>query len=65
MKIPKSELLVPGVECRTQFQGNFVITSNELRNRFTLWKQTDDGFEKKSTSKSIMDLYDKIPWNKK
>ena len=62
MKIPKSELMVPGVECRTKMNGNFVITSNELRSKFTLWKPSDDGYEKVATAKDPTALYDKVPW---
>ena len=64
MKIPKSELLVPGVECRTLRKGVYVITSNELRNKFTLWKDNGGDYEKVATAKSPMTLYDKINWEK-
>lgn len=65
MKIPKTELTVPGVLCRTKHQGVYVITSNELRSKFTLWKDNVDDYEKIATNKSILALYDKIPWNSK
>ncbi len=62
MKIPKTELLVPGVLCRTKQNGNFVITSNELRTRFSLWKQHGDDYDKIATNKTITALYEKVPW---
>ena len=60
MKIPKSETLVPGVQCRTRNGNTFVITSNELRTRFTLWKPAGEEYERITTAKSIVVLYDEV-----
>lgn len=62
MKIPKSELLVPGVECRTRHHGVYVITANEARNKFTLWHETEGDYKKIASNKSLTALYDKVPW---
>lgn len=65
MKIPKSETIVPGVECRTLHHGTYVITSNELRNKFTLWQLMGNDYTKIAINKSITALYDKVPWRNK
>lgn len=62
MKLPKAETLTPGVLCRTRRQGSYVITSNEIRSRFTLWKESGGKYEKVTTGKSPLVLYEKIPW---
>lgn len=60
--LPASETKVPGVECKTRKNGTYVVTGNELRNKFTLWKFAAGGYEKVTTGKSPLTLYDKIPW---
>ena len=50
MKLPKSETIVPGVECRTLYHGTYVITSNELRNKFTLWQLMGSDYTKIATN---------------
>lgn len=61
-KLPPSETKIPGVECRTRKHGIYLVTGNELRNKFTLWKENAYGYEKIATANNPTKLYSKIPW---
>ena len=41
----------------------YLITENPLKAQFTLWKCSEDGFEKIKTSDSPLDFDKIIPWN--
>ena len=55
--IPNSE--TGKVEC---LNGQYVITYNNLKEQFTLWKCLDDGFEKIKTSDNPLEFDKIIPW---
>lgn len=40
----------------------YIISNNPLKGQFTLWKCTEDGFEKICTSNNPLDFDGKIPW---
>lgn len=61
-KIPAAELEAPGVLCRTQRRGDYQITYNPGKSKFTLWKCGADGAEKVATGADIDKLYSQIPW---
>lgn len=42
----------------------YIITRNQFKQQFTLWKCVDDGFEKISVSDNPKDFDDKIPYDK-
>lgn len=41
----------------------YLITHNPLKAQFTLWRRSDDGFEKIKTSDNPLDFDKIIPWN--
>ena len=55
--IPNSE--IQKVDC---LNGKYIITQNNLEERFTLWKRLEDGFEKVKTSNNPLNFDDVIPW---
>ena len=59
--IPASELQVPGVLC-VAAKGNYVITSKQMRDKFTLWKEVDGGVLKVASDTSPIKLYPLVPW---
>ena len=61
-RIPAAELEAPGVLCRTQHHGDYQITYNPGKSKFTLWKHGADGAEKVTTGADITKLYAQIPW---
>ena len=64
MKIPASELNAPGVLCRTERKEEYQITYNHTKDKFTLWKLTENNAEKLSCVSDIEKLYRQIPWRK-
>lgn len=61
--IPTSECGVD-VKCKTISGQEYLISQCPEKQRFTLWKKCDEGFEKISTSKSPLDFDEIIPWDK-
>ena len=55
--IPNSE--IQKVDC---LNGKYLITKNNLEERFTLWKRLEDGFERIKTSDNPLDFDKTIPW---
>lgn len=47
----------------TCLNGEYLITENQLKAQFTLWRRSDDGFEKIKTSDNPLDFDKIIPWN--
>lgn len=58
-KLPLSEN-GPGVVCNGKYV--YIISQNLKKNKFTLWIQTEDGYEKITSADSPMKLYDKVEW---
>lgn len=61
--IPSSE--IEKVSCFTKPNSSgdeYIITQNQLKQQFTLWKCVEDGFEKISTSNSPSNLDENIPY---
>ena len=50
----------PGVLCNGKFV--YIISQDLKKNKFTLWIQTEDGYEKITTADSPIKLYDKVEW---
>jgi len=61
MKIPQSELNSPGVLCKAK-RGDYQVTRNDAKDKFTLWKIVDDGVEKILSDSNINKVYAAIPW---
>ena len=57
--IPSSE--IQKVDCLNE---KYIITQNNLKEQFTLWKRLEDGFEKIKTSGNPLDFDKVIPWDK-
>ena len=53
-----------GVLCRTVSEREFVISHNSVKEKlaFSLWEQTESGYEKIATGDSPDNLYPLIPW---
>ena len=47
----------------TCLNGEYLITNNPLKEQFTLWKCSEDGFERVKTSDNPLDFDKTIPWN--
>lgn len=62
-KLPASEYGV-GVHCTTKSGKEYQISQCPEKNRHTLWKIVDGGYEKVSTADSPHDLYALIDWDK-
>ena len=62
MRIPASELNSPGVLCRTLKSGDYQITYNIGKNKFTLWKLNGNDADKVAINSDIDKLYKTIPW---
>ncbi len=60
-KIPASET-GRFVECETRKGQKYTISSCPAKERFTLWKRGETGYEKLCIAASPRELYDKIPW---
>ena len=60
-KLPATES-GPSVRCTTRAGEVYLISQNQMGDRFTLWKVLADGYEKLDTGKCPMELYDKILW---
>ena len=50
----------PGVVCNGKYV--YIITQDLKKQRFTLWKKVDEGYEKMGSADSPMKLYDKVEW---
>lgn len=50
----------PGVVCNGKYI--YIITQDLKKQRFTLWKKVDEGYEKMGSADSPIKLYDKIEW---
>lgn len=59
--IPKTETGA-GVFCKTTSGQEYTISQCLEKEKFTLWKSVDGGFEKISTANSPLNLYENIPW---
>lgn len=61
-QIPKSEdgYGVRYISTKNGMEMNYIISQNTKKERFTLWKETKNGYEKISTSNNPVDLYKKI-----
>jgi hypothetical protein len=46
----------------TCLNGEYLITQNPLKEQFTLWKYTEEGFEKIKISDNPLDFDKIIPW---
>lgn len=57
-QIPKSEDGY-GVRYVSNSGINYVISQNTKKERFTLWEETKNGYEKIATSNNPIDLYKK------
>ena len=57
-QIPKSENGY-GVRYITESGNEYVISHNKTKQRFTLWKDVESGYEKIGTANSPIDLYKK------
>lgn len=57
-QIPKSEDGY-GVRYVSDSGINYIVSQNTKKERFTLWKETENGYEKIATSNSPIDLYKK------
>ena len=49
--------------CNTSSREKYIITQCTEKQRFTLWKILESGFERLSTSNSPTKLYEMIPWD--
>ena len=58
-KLPLSDS-GPGVVCNGKYV--YIISQDLKKQRFTLWKKIDEGYEKIASSDSPMKLYDKVEW---
>ena len=58
-KLPLSEN-GPGVVCNGKFV--YIISQNLNKNKFTLWKKVDEGYEQIAVADNPMKLYDKVEW---
>lgn len=50
----------PGVVCNGKF--TYIVSHNLKKEKFTLWKKVEDGYERIAIADSPMILYDKIEW---
>lgn len=55
-KIPATEN-GPGVHILTKSRKSYVVSWNKDKHKFTLWHETDAGYEKMATANSPTDLY--------
>lgn len=60
-KLPASED-GHGIYWKTDY-GNFLVTYNTKKDKFTLWKELSDGYEKLNTADNPFSLYKKIQNN--
>lgn len=58
-KLPLSDS-GPGVVCSGKYV--YIISQDLKKQRFTLWKKIDEGYEKIASSDNPMKLYDKVEW---
>lgn len=49
------------VTCSTK-DGDYIVSQNVERRRFTLWHKVKDGYEKIKVGSSPLDLYELVPW---
>lgn len=57
-QIPKSEDGY-GVRYISKSGNEYIISQNTKKEKFTLWKETENGYEKMTTSNNPIDLYKK------
>lgn len=57
-KLPKSENGY-GVNYTTESGNRYVISHNKIKNKFTLWKNIDNRYEKIGVANNPIDLYKK------
>ena len=63
--IPNSEITRATCFTKPNKSGEkYVITQNNSKMQFTLWKCVDDGFEKITTSKSPVNFDELIPYER-
>lgn len=63
--IPNSEIEMVACYTKPNELGNkYIITKNQVKGQFTLWKCIEDGVEKISTSKNPIDFDEIIPYEK-
>lgn len=61
--IPNSEINKVMCFTKPNESGNkYIITMNQLKIQFTLWKCTNDGFERVKTSDNPLEFDDLIPY---
>lgn len=55
-----------GILCKTHTAFDYQISQNtsKKKNRFTLWKILEDGYEKVASADTPQDLYPLVPWKK-
>ena len=56
------DLEIEKVECSTKSGEKYLITENQLKVQFTLWKCIEDGFERVKTSDNPLDFDKIIPY---
>lgn len=61
-KIPYSEN-GNSVLCTTKKGNKYIVSQNVEKQRYTLWKISDEGYSKLLTENSPYKLYDLIDWN--
>lgn len=60
--LPEAERRLPGVNCLTKTKQQYIVTQN-INQRFTLWRAVENGFVKVETASSPYDLYPLVPWD--
>lgn len=55
-----------GILCKTHTAFDYQISQNtsKKKNRFTLWKILENGYEKVASADTPQDLYPLVPWKK-